>query len=182
MKSLLLHALLAALFTSPAWAQNADFLTFAALPIDSTTHLVTYTGVVAVADAPKEQLLLRARAWAARSFRDSKRAPQMADEAAGTYSSRGVVRLPDGAIYSMVLTVQATNGSYRYIINQLHYTYELSLSGAISGRTDESAEHWATYRSINAYYVNVRVHEVRQFIPQLLASLQATMSTTGAPN
>ncbi|NML66437.1 DUF4468 domain-containing protein [Hymenobacter sp. RP-2-7] len=177
MKLPLLLAGLLALVVSTALAQEAERFKYADLPIDATTHLVTYTDVVRATGATKEQLCLRAKAWATSSFMDSERAPQMFDGAAGTYSCRGAVHLPYGTTYSMVLAIQAKDGSYRYTINQLFYAYNASSSDALSGTQAESVEHWATYKKKNLHYVDVRIHEVRQFLPELLASLHAAMST-----
>lgn len=175
MKRFLLAAGLLALVGFSARAQGAVSFTFADLPLDATTHLVTYADVVPVAGATKEQLCFRAKEWAARYFMANARAPQLLDQAAGTYSCRGVVHLPYGTSYSMVLTIYAQDGSYKYVINQLFYSYSASSSDALSGTREESAEHWATYKKRNLHYVDVRVQEVHQLLPPLLASLHSSL-------
>lgn len=178
MKTFPLLALLA-LGALAAKAQDAQYFTYASLPVDATTHLVTYTDAVPTPGVSKELLLARAQAWANRFFIAGAKAPQMLDVAAGTYSCQGVVRLPYGTTYTMVLALAATNGSYTYTINQLFYEYSASSSDALSGTRAESAEHWATYKKKNLHYVDVRIHEVRQFLPELLAGMHAFLTAAG---
>jgi hypothetical protein len=178
----LLFTLLLAATSLSSSAQKAERLSFAALPIDSASHLVTYTAVVPVAGATKDQLFVRAKEWAARSFVDSKTAARMDDKEAGTYITRGTVKLPGGAQYAMMLAIYTKDGRYKYVIDQLAYTYQVSLgsSGSI-GSTGEPAEKWANYGKANARYVDGRVRDVQGLVQKLAADIQVAMTgSTGA--
>ena len=174
----LLFTLLFAGASLTASAQKAERLTFAALPVDSASHLVSYSAVVPAVGVTKEQLYLRAKEWAARSFVDSKSAARMDDKDAGTYITRGIIRNSSDTHYAMTLAIYTKDGRYKYVIDQISYTF--APSGSIGSITDEPAEKLATYGKINARYVDKRAREIQEIMPKLAAGLQDAMTGKAA--
>ena len=81
MKNLLLAGLLAVGVTAPTWGQQLS------LPLDSTTHKITYSAVVQVPGATQAQLYGRALKWLATVEAHTTNAPPVTDAASGTLSA-----------------------------------------------------------------------------------------------
>ena len=123
MKHLLLFAGLALAVASPAAAQMAAWVN--PLPVDSTTHLITYTGVVQVPGATQAELYSRAREWFATTFGSSKAVLEMDNAAAGKLIGHAYAPfemafgLGHTAQYAMwrQLKIEVKDGRYRYTLS-----------------------------------------------------------------
>jgi len=171
----LLFTLLFSLAFLVASAQKAERLTFAALPVDSATHLITYTAVMPIADATKEQLYLRAKEWAARFFVDSKTAGRIDDKEAGTMVCRGLIRRPDnGSAYEFTVSIYTKDARYKYVIDQI--TYQAPPVGMLLSPTFEPVERWATYSKMNARIIENRSTSLDAYMKGIVSEITTAMS------
>ena len=97
------------------------------LPIDSTTHLVTYSGVVERPGVPKAELYSRAKRWLTGAFSVPNGESISFNEAAGTVEGTqhryyantvGSSAVPQTSILWFTVRVAVKDGQYSYTISQ----------------------------------------------------------------
>jgi opacity protein-like surface antigen len=141
MKKLLLAALLLAALSSQANAQSWKN----PLPLDSATHRVVYTGVVAVPGATKDELYSRAREWFATNFGSAKAVLEMDDREAGKLigNANSQFMLVFGGILASTpmrlwrtIRVELKDGKYRYTL--ANFDMGSPTSGQAAARPVES--------------------------------------------
>jgi len=169
------------------YAQKAERLAFSLLPVDSTTHLVTYTAVVPVEGASQEALYLRARKWATRSFVESQKDILLEDKDAGTLMYHGTIKKPiasisgdNGGTYGFVIGMYAKEACYKYIIDQLTYSYRapsatVRFTTIYHDSPPEPVEKWGKSNRIATKYVTKHCSELEEHIQKLVADLGAAM-------
>lgn len=182
-----LFTLLFALVTLVSSAQKAARLGFSRLPIDSTTHLVTYTAVVPVEGASKETLYLRAKEWAARSLVESQKDILLEDKQAGTLVCHGTIKKPtasiigdNGGTYGLVLGIYTKAGRYKYMIDQLTYSYRapgatVRFTTIYHDNPAEPVEKWGNSNRRATKYVDDHCIELEEHMKNLVADLVAVM-------
>ena len=119
MKNLLLPFLLLAGLAANAQAWHNP------LPVDSTTHLITYQGVVQVPGATQAELYSRAREWFAVTFGSAKEVLEMDDRGLGKLIGRAYAQFDFssgfGPIVSLsmwrTIKIESKDGRYRYTLN-----------------------------------------------------------------
>jgi hypothetical protein len=138
MKKLLLA--LALLGASPVAAQTWHN----PLPMDSTTHRVTYTGVVQVPGATKAELYSRAREWFADNFNSSKAVLEMDDREAGKlignataeFDFAGSIGKPLPTAMWRKIKVELKDGKYRYTVT------DFAFGGGVTQGDSNPVERW----------------------------------------
>lgn len=81
------------------------------LPIDSTTHQITYNEVVKSEGVTKDELYVKAREWFAKTAGSAQDVIQMDDKAAGKIIGKG-----------------ATKGSYSFLLTKFQFTLRYTVS------------------------------------------------------
>ncbi len=83
----LLYTIAIVLFCSLlANAQNEKLL----LPLDSITHLITFTDVVLIDSSSKDEIYLKAREWVAKTYNSSKSVIEIEDKENGKIIGNGI--------------------------------------------------------------------------------------------
>jgi hypothetical protein len=99
----------------------------AGLPIDPTTKLISYEGVVEVPGVSKTDLYRRAYEWVAKTYRSANDVIQMQDKEAGQLVAKGLTRVytksigmtVDAGVVRHTLTVYVKDGRYKYVLTNL---------------------------------------------------------------
>jgi len=98
------------------------------IPIDTTAQKISYSEVVKVDGATKDQLYTRSREWFARTFKSAKDVLQMDDRAAGKvidkgYTQGSFVMLLSAMKFDIWYTVSITgkDGRYRYEVSDFTF-------------------------------------------------------------
>lgn len=131
LKRLLLAAVL--LSTGPLAHAQKEKEAPAVLPIDADTKLITYTGVMEVPDAPKNELYARGKVFFANTFKSAQNVIQADDKEAGlligkgweqTYVTIMLIPAPEKLWYTVRLSFK--DGKYRYSISDFKFEGEPS--------------------------------------------------------
>lgn len=93
-------------------------------PFDSTTHKVTYQGVIDIANINKDQLYDRAMSWATKTFVSTKSVVDYSDKASGRivlkpilpYKYSMLMRVFNIGHWEYTFTILVKDGKYKYII------------------------------------------------------------------
>ena len=111
-----------------ASAQEVDKSYVPEIPYNSKEK-VSYTEVVQVPDATREQLYLRAKAWFSNAFKDSKEVIQMDDRESGTIMGKGnktiwleTAFVPVEVTLHFTVKVFCKEGRYKYEITDMSYS------------------------------------------------------------
>jgi hypothetical protein len=99
----------------------------AGLPVDPTTKLITYEGVVEVPGVSKADLYTRAYAWIAKAYRSANDVIQMNDKEAGQLVAKGSMRVTaralgmdmDAGVVRHTLSIYVKDGKYKYVLTNL---------------------------------------------------------------
>lgn len=108
----------------PAAAQN-PLVSAAALPADSLTHRIKFSGVVAVPGVPAAELHARAREWVALTFADARQVTQLDDAARGVLIVRGYTFTWVDTQAKRVKATQALGFTCRLDFRDGRYRYEV---------------------------------------------------------
>ncbi|MVN76906.1 DUF4468 domain-containing protein [Hymenobacter sp. HMF4947] len=121
-KPLLISSLLALSFSASAQTAPAG-----PLPLSAETHRITYTDVVDVPGATKDELYTRASEWFAKTYNSANNVLQMQDRTAGQLVGKPVLattvrslgaNYPAG-IVKYTISVYLKDGKYKYEITDL---------------------------------------------------------------
>ena len=100
------------------------------LPIDSTTHLITYTDVVTVS-GNKDQLYSRAREWFAKTYNSSQKVIQMDDTSKivgkaliQMYARNFIGVQGESGFMNYTITIAFKNGKFKYTISDFYHTMD----------------------------------------------------------
>jgi len=124
----------------------AIFVSFSAftqnLPIDSTSNRITYTAVVDMPEATKDQLYIRANEWFARTYNSSQKVLQVQDQEAGKLIgkalSKSTLKGYDAGYIKYTISVFVKDGKYKYEVTDL--THEKGSSSLGSGGALENSK------------------------------------------
>jgi hypothetical protein len=173
MKLLFTLLLAGASLTAAAQTQTTGY---AALPKDSITHKVVYTGVVPVAGATKADLVSRAQEWGARAFVDSKAANQVIDKEAGTLLYHGKISSTKsggfgdgGTTFGFTLAIYVKDGRYKYLVDEFTDSPHIpanSLTTPVERWEKFAGRGWAVSRS----------NELNTHITTLITNLRQAMA------
>jgi hypothetical protein len=97
---------------------------FAQLPIDSTTHLITYTGIVQ-ANGTQSELYSRAREWFAKTYNSAQSVIQMDNNS--EIVGKALMQVYDKGkcgFINYTISVFFKDGKYKYEITNLYHTGE----------------------------------------------------------
>lgn len=95
------------------------------LPFDSITKEITYSEIVKVDSATKEELFYRARTWFVKTYADAKNVIQIQDKESGEIVGKGSSKIPFMISYILLnhaIYIYAKDGRYKYIITELTTT------------------------------------------------------------
>ncbi|MBX9852185.1 MAG: DUF4468 domain-containing protein [Cytophagaceae bacterium] len=148
------------------------------LPVDSTTKKVTFSEVVSVAGATKDQLYMRAKNL--NMLRDNVKVDNKAE---GTYSYKGSITVKYPAPHtgmshtgtvSYVVTISVKDGKYKYTITDFVHTSDKGNGGKLEGNLPEcnkfvlTTAGWATIKK-----------QTKESMDKLVASIKENMDPTG---
>jgi hypothetical protein len=153
-----------ALAPLPAFAYAADTVE---IPKDADSGFYKFQGVVNVEGASADQLLSRARAWIATTYRSAKDVVQLDDPTAGRIIAKGLIPvrwMGETSHIRHTLTVEAKDGRYRYTIADLVFD---------QGNWSRPLEDESSPRPGR----NKVLQQTKDGFEALLASLQAAMTT-----
>jgi len=140
----------------------AIFLSFSAfcqnLPIDSASHKITYTEVVDIPDAKKDQLYSLAKEWFARTYNSSQKVLQVQDLEAGKLIgkalSKSTLKGYDAGYVKYTISVFVKDGKYKYEITDLAHekgSSTLGSGGALenskAGTMSIMGKQWASIKT-----------------------------------
>lgn len=104
-----------------------------ALPFDSETHQVAYTGVIDVPGATKNELYARGKVWFANAFKSAQNVIQADDKDAGLLVGKGwtqtyitIVLTPASEKLWYTVKLSFKDGKYRYVITDFMFESEYS--------------------------------------------------------
>lgn len=123
----LLTTFLLSLFTAAfSQAQN--------LPIDSETHLITYTEVVTV-NGDKDELYSKAREWFAKTYNSSMKVIQMdsKDKIVGKALMHVYYHGGGYGYINYTISIYLKDGKYKYEITNFYHTGEVRTGGSYVG-------------------------------------------------
>ena len=96
-------------------------------PIDSTTHRITYTGIVEVKDRTAQQLYQAAKVWFSTAFKSGEAVIDMDDNVGFkiigkwvsefTYKTMGIGQ--PGGLINFTITIACKEGRFKYTINNV---------------------------------------------------------------
>ncbi|MDO7885316.1 DUF4468 domain-containing protein [Hymenobacter cheonanensis] len=107
-----------------SYAAQAQTTPAGPLPVSAETHHITYTGVVEVPGATKDELYTRATEWFAKTYNNANSVLQMQDRAAGQLVGKPVLattvrslgsNYPAG-IVKYTISLYLKDGKYKYEI------------------------------------------------------------------
>lgn len=136
------NALLILLALLPLLASAQDV--FMGIPRDSASGRIAYTAIVQVPGASKNELYVRAKAWAANAFRSAKDVLQMDDKEAGVLIGKTVYR-SDFVVFTSVspnyvqhtVKIEVKDGRYRYTFNDFHLVESSGMLGVSKNMEDQ---------------------------------------------
>ncbi|MGN6639814.1 MAG: DUF4468 domain-containing protein [Mucilaginibacter sp.] len=143
-------------------------------PIDSATHKITYTGVIA-STGNKDQLYDRALNWFAITFKSANDVIQIKDKENGKIVGDWYIQPvePELGYVSSNISVWVKDGKYKFEITNLSY----------QGTSEQSA--WRLEDNPGVWKVNMFKNKQKQIkrhsyliIQQTIASLKSAMNTT----
>jgi hypothetical protein len=182
MKHLLL--LLALLMASPAIAQKVkEDDSPMALPVDSDTHKVTYSGVVEVAGATQAQLYSRAYEWVVRTYKSAPDVLQMQDKESGKIILKGythaLVRGRECGPVSHTFSIYLKDGRYKYDITDFVNTNQTSRGdyGMGAFENEKPSISMPGMNGIIQKSWNILRRNTDADIKAMVADLQAAMTT-----
>lgn len=157
-------------------------------PIDKETNKITFTEIVNVDSATKNDLYLRAREWFAKIYNDSKEVMQVDDKEAGKIygkaaTSVNVTQMGTSYDFGSVhydITVIVKDGRYKYTLTNFYHIGNIAAKGTSSGASGGSLENekpecgW----TMNNKSWNVIKHQGYDNALLISASLKEYMSKT----
>ena len=110
------------------------FAQLPSLPIDSTTHLITYSEVVKV-DGNKDELYSRAREWFAKTYNSAQSVIQMdtKDKIVGKALMQVYYKGGDFGYINYTVSIYLKDGKYKYEITDFYHTGEERSGGVYIG-------------------------------------------------
>ncbi|WP_324671496.1 DUF4468 domain-containing protein [Hymenobacter sp. GOD-10R] len=181
-----------ALFLLTLHATQAQ--TLAGLPLDSATHKITYTSVVQVPNATKEELYARAREWAVRRFQTTKDPLQLTDAPDHSLVVKGFAPIDKPILRNVwfTLILSTKDGRYRYVLSDLQdrLVFNPTKASIIGYTEEEYTKPKALEETLSMKGMYNRKGEPNQYIKTLsdatgeavakiIASLQQAETTTG---
>ena len=104
------------------------------LPIDSATHLITYSGIVNVA-GNKDELYSRAREWFAKTYKSAQNVIQMdtKDKIVGKALMQVYYKGGDYGYINYTISIYLKDGKYKYEITDFYHKGEVRTGGVYVG-------------------------------------------------
>ncbi len=154
------------------------------LPIDSTTHLVTYTSVITVDSIKQKELYSNAKMWIGSSFKNANNVIQLDDRDNGQIIVKGCCEVYInmlGATYSeglmfFTLTIKCKDGRYKYIFTNFTHKGNPRTSGSHDCGPIETDEFVGGISGISKKQWNDMKIDCNSKIQNLIASLKESMA------
>ena len=152
------------------------------LPIDSTTHLITYEGVITV-QGSKDQLYSKGREWFAKTYNSAQNVIQMddKDEIVGKalmqvyYKRLGMQR--EGGYINYTISIYFKDGKYKYLITNFYHTGQYDSFGnyfnAIGTCEAMVNEKRRSYKKLYNYFLTELDNNTKSLIERLKESMNA---------
>lgn len=165
------------------------------LPIDNSTHKVSYSEVVLVEDsaANKQNLFSRAREWFAKAYKSSTNVVQMEDKESGkivgkavmkAYSYAGSEIFSDYGYFHYTISIYVKDGRYKYEITDIYHAGDGQLIRVGTTYVDKVSD-WGTCEDMlsvskkrlqKQFYKNLT--EMDSEMKSLIANLKTAMWQT----
>lgn len=109
----------------------AEIIPTPQLPIDSTTNLITYSGVVKVDSLlTKSMLFSKAREWFAKTYKSAKNVIQLEDSENGKIVGKALMQVYhkalgsnyDSGFINYTISIFVKDGRYKYEISNFYHT------------------------------------------------------------
>jgi hypothetical protein len=151
-------------------------------PIDKETGKITFTEVVTIDSATKNDLYLRAREWFAKTYNDSKEVIQVDDKETGKIIGKAIYRVnvhsfgihPGGIVnYTILLLVK--DGRYKYEITDLYHEGGQSGLGSGGNLANEKSA-CGNFMLTQKYFSEIKQQSYDQTI-SLIDSLKLAMKS-----
>ena len=130
---------------------TVNFVKAQNFPIDSSTKLVSYSGIVKVDSLSKDELYNRARAWFSSSFNSAKAVLDMDDRQAGKLIGKGTDKGTFEVLFTPFLFtvkfevyITVKDNRYRYEITQFEIINDVAVGSA-------SDSHWTIEEMIKGH-------------------------------
>lgn len=150
------------------------------LPIDSTTNLITYTGVVKV-QGNKDELYSRAREWFAKAYNSSLNVIQMDDKekivgkALMQVYFKALGKDQKSGYVNYTISIYFKDNKYKYEITNFYHSGQYNDDGnyisAMGSCEDMMAEKKKSYKKVYDYIL----YQVDENINNLIISLKEAM-------
>lgn len=166
MKKILLICLI---FSSKAFAQ---------LPVDSNTHLVTYSGIVTV-NGTQEELYSRAREWFAKTYNSAQNVIQMdsKDKIVGKALMQAYYKGGDYGYINYTISLYLKDGKYKYEISNFYHTGEAVVGSYVGIPDYGTCEEMMNEKNKHAQKVGYAlITQLDENIKSLIADLELNMN------
>jgi hypothetical protein len=164
---------------------------FAQLPIDSTSHLITYTGVVQ-ANGTQQELYSRAREWFAKTYNSAQSVIQMddKDKIVGKALMKAYYKKYRFGYINYTVTIYIKDDKYKYEFTEFYHKGEYVGGGVYIGNTYISNADIPNLGPIEGLMDSQKKRDQKIFaafsvqindnVKSLIASLEETMNKQAA--
>ena len=153
------------------------------MPVDATTHRITYEGVVEVPGVTKEQLYSRALEWVAKAYNSAQDVIQMQDKESGKLVMKGLtkvsIRSYAGGVVRHTFSIYVKDGRYKYIITNFEHDASVAPNIHSGGPLEsEDGKIYALGGGKKAWQ-DIK-QQTNQEMTRIVAGLQTAMTLKGA--
>ncbi|KUG09031.1 DUF4468 domain-containing protein [Solirubrum puertoriconensis] len=158
----------------------------AALPVSSASKLITYTSVVEVPGASRDELFTRASQWVSTAYKSSVSAPQTIDKEGGKIIIQGFTPAKLKALginstagnVTHTLSLYVKDGRYKYeFTNFYHEGIALPQGGVSTGGALENAKPaCGPMMMLGFHWRSIKEHTDEQ-VRELISQLTTTMAS-----
>ncbi len=159
------------------------------LPIDATTQLITYEGVVPVPGVSQADLYARAASWVAKTYTATTTGVVQPDPAAGQLVVQGmrpavvykeyagVLRSSYAGVVRHTLTIYVKDGRYKYVLSHLTHDAQGTPNLKSGGALEQDNASLYGYAGIGSHkpWTDLRVAATRD-VRHLATDLEAAMT------
>jgi len=162
-------------------------------PIDKETNKFTFTEVINVDSATKNDLYLRAREWFAKTYNNSKEVIQVDDKDAGKIYGRGAISVfvtqigipHDNGLVYYDISINVKDGRYKYTLTNFYHDATTAEKGVGSGGALENEKpacggwgmfqkSWDTIKSKSNAKTLLIIDDLKQYMAKAKPSPKET--------